>query len=91
MSVIGTRAIERRAAVRDELRARFPALCPGSGPAPAPVDRSAIVLGRNQHGGAVKQKTNVLQGTLALMVPKNLAVLGPLHGASSRSVKICRP
>jgi hypothetical protein len=34
----------------------------------------------NQHGGAMKQETDVLQGTLALMVLKNLAVLGPLHG-----------
>jgi transcriptional regulator len=28
----------------------------------------------------VKQKTDVLQGTLALMVLKTLDVLGPLHG-----------
>src|ERR1700682_4654898 len=34
----------------------------------------------NQHGGAMKQKTDVLQGTLALMVLKTLHVLGPLHG-----------
>src|ERR1700692_4054085 len=34
----------------------------------------------NQHGGAMKQKTDVLQGTLALMVLKTLDVLGPLHG-----------
>jgi len=34
----------------------------------------------NQDGGAMKQKTDVLQGTLALMVLKTLDVLGPLHG-----------
>jgi PadR family transcriptional regulator PadR len=34
----------------------------------------------NQHGGAMKQKKDVLQGTLALMVLKTLDVLGPLHG-----------
>ncbi len=28
----------------------------------------------------MKQKTDVLQGTLALMVLKTLDVLGPLHG-----------
>jgi len=53
MSVIGTRAEALRATMREELRARYPALCPKPrSPAP-PVDRSAIVLGRNQHGGAV--------------------------------------
>src|SRR5579863_6637374 len=34
----------------------------------------------NQNEGAMKQKADVLQGTLALMVLKTLAVLGPLHG-----------
>src|SRR6266478_207262 len=34
----------------------------------------------NQNDGAMKQKTDVLQGTLALMVLKTLDVLGPLHG-----------
>jgi PadR family transcriptional regulator PadR len=34
----------------------------------------------NQNGGAMKEKTDVLQGTLALMVLKTLDVLGPLHG-----------
>jgi PadR family transcriptional regulator, regulatory protein PadR len=34
----------------------------------------------NQNGRAMKQKTDVLQGTLALMVLKTLDVLGPLHG-----------
>src|SRR5439155_16683388 len=33
----------------------------------------------NQNGGAMKQKTDVLQGTLALMVLKTLDVLGSLH------------
>ena len=32
------------------------------------------------NGGAMKQKADVLQGTLALMVLKTLDVLGPLHG-----------
>jgi PadR family transcriptional regulator PadR len=34
----------------------------------------------NQNGGAMKQKTDVLQGPLALVVLKTLDVLGPLHG-----------
>src|SRR6266702_1796903 len=34
----------------------------------------------NQNDGAMKQKTDVLQGTLALMVLKTLDVLGPQHG-----------
>jgi transcriptional regulator len=34
----------------------------------------------NQKGGAMKEKTGVLQGTLALMVLKTLDVLGPQHG-----------
>src|SRR5271155_2729279 len=34
----------------------------------------------NQNGGAMKEKTDVLQGTLALMVLKTLDVLGSLHG-----------
>jgi len=33
-----------------------------------------------QNGDSMKQKTDVLQGTLALMVLKTLDVLGPLHG-----------
>jgi hypothetical protein len=40
---------------------------------------------------ASKQKTDVLQGTLALMVLKTLDVLGTLHGSSSRSVEIFFP
>jgi PadR family transcriptional regulator PadR len=34
----------------------------------------------NQKGETMKQKTDVLQGTLALMVLKTLDVLGPQHG-----------
>jgi PadR family transcriptional regulator PadR len=34
----------------------------------------------NQDGDAMKEKPDVLQGTLALMVLKTLDVLGPLHG-----------
>jgi PadR family transcriptional regulator, regulatory protein PadR len=34
----------------------------------------------NETGVVMKQKTDVLQGTLALMVLKTLDVLGPLHG-----------
>ena len=34
----------------------------------------------NQHGLPMKQKPDVQQGTLALMVLKTLEVLGPLHG-----------
>src|SRR5690348_6948922 len=33
-----------------------------------------------KRGGAMKQKTDVRQGTLALMVLRTLDVLGPLHG-----------
>jgi PadR family transcriptional regulator, regulatory protein PadR len=34
----------------------------------------------NQKGEAMKQKTDVLQGTLGLMVLKTLDVMGALHG-----------
>ncbi len=34
----------------------------------------------NQRGETMKQKTDVLQGTLALMVLRTLEVLAPLHG-----------
>jgi transcriptional regulator len=34
----------------------------------------------NQNGGTMKQKADVLQGTLALMVLRTLDMLGPLHG-----------
>jgi PadR family transcriptional regulator, regulatory protein PadR len=34
----------------------------------------------NQKGGMMKQKSDVQQGTLGLMVLKTLDVLGPLHG-----------
>jgi PadR family transcriptional regulator PadR len=34
----------------------------------------------NQKSDAMKQKTDVQQGTLGLMVLKTLDVLGPLHG-----------
>jgi PadR family transcriptional regulator, regulatory protein PadR len=40
----------------------------------------AILPVGNQNEGPMKQKTDVLQGTLALMVLKTLDVLGPLHG-----------
>src|SRR5260370_10401306 len=40
----------------------------------------AILPVGNPHGVAMQQKTDVLQGTLALMVLKPLDVLGPLHG-----------
>jgi len=40
-----------------------------------------LLLETNRYtGGAIKQKTDVLQGTLALMVLKTLDVLGPQHG-----------
>jgi len=44
-----------------------------------------LLLESNMAGGyetgvVMKQKTDVLQGTLALMVLKTLDVLGPLHG-----------
>jgi transcriptional regulator len=42
--------------------------------------KCAILPVGNQNGGAMKQKTDVQQGTLALMVLKTLDVLGPLHG-----------
>jgi PadR family transcriptional regulator PadR len=40
----------------------------------------AILPVGNQNGGLMKQKSDVLQGTLALMVLKTLDVLGPQHG-----------
>src|SRR6201981_2692942 len=42
-------------------------------------EMSDIPVG-NQNEGAMKQKTDVQQGTLALMVLKTLDVLGPQHG-----------
>src|SRR5947209_8417434 len=42
--------------------------------------KCAILPVGNQNEGAMKQKTDVLQGTLALMVLKTLDVLGTLHG-----------
>jgi PadR family transcriptional regulator PadR len=42
--------------------------------------KSGILPVGNQYGGVMKQKTDVLQGTLALMVLKTLDVLGPQHG-----------
>jgi PadR family transcriptional regulator, regulatory protein PadR len=40
----------------------------------------AIIPVGNQEGEAMKEKTDVRQGTLGLMVLKTLDVLGPLHG-----------
>jgi PadR family transcriptional regulator PadR len=42
--------------------------------------KCAILSVGNQKGSAMKQKTDVLQGTLGLMALKTLEVLGPLHG-----------
>jgi PadR family transcriptional regulator, regulatory protein PadR len=42
--------------------------------------KCAIFPVGNQNGGTMKQKTDVPQGTLALMVLKTLDVLGQLHG-----------
>ena len=54
MSKISDRAQARHIALREELRIQYPNLFPKPRPAPpAPVDRSAIVLGRNQGGGPV--------------------------------------
>jgi hypothetical protein len=55
MSKIGDRAKARRAVVREELRIRYPNLLPKprSALVPAPVDRSAIVLGKSQGGAPV--------------------------------------
>jgi PadR family transcriptional regulator len=39
-----------------------------------------VPVGNQNGGGAMKQKTDVQQGTLALMVLKTLDVLGSLHG-----------
>ena len=42
--------------------------------------KCAILPVGNQNGGDMKEKADVLQGTLALMVLKTLDVLGPQHG-----------
>lgn len=42
--------------------------------------KCGIIPVGNQKVEAMKQKTDVLQGTLALMVLRTLNVLGPLHG-----------
>jgi hypothetical protein len=52
MTRIQDRARARRLALREELRARYPKLLMKTA-LPAPVDRSAIVLGRNEGGGPV--------------------------------------
>ena len=54
MSKISDRAKARRTALREELRIRYPNLFQKPRPAlRTPVDRSAIVLGRNQGGAPV--------------------------------------
>src|SRR5580704_10458373 len=45
-----------------------------------PKGSVASFLLETKMAGAMKQKTDVLQGTLALMVLKTLDVLGSLHG-----------
>ena len=45
-----------------------------------PKESVASFLWETKMGDAAKQKTDVQQGTLALMVLKTLEVLGPLHG-----------
>jgi len=42
--------------------------------------KKGIVPVGHQNGGTMKQKADVLQGTLALMVLRTLHMLGPLHG-----------
>jgi len=54
MSVLEERADARRREIRDSLRASYPRLCRLGPQLPAPVDRSAIVLGRNQGGAPVR-------------------------------------
>ena len=54
MSKITDRAAARHAVLREELRVQYPNLFPKLRRAlPAPIDRSAIVLGRNQGGATV--------------------------------------
>ena len=45
-----------------------------------PTGSVALFLVGNQKDASVKEKKDVHQGTLALMVLKTLDVLGPLHG-----------
>lgn len=45
-----------------------------------PQWRRDILLWETHMGGAMKQKRDVQQGTLVLMVLKTLDVMGPLHG-----------
>src|SRR5437762_608527 len=42
--------------------------------------RERVILPVGNQKGHMKEKTDVLQGTLALMALKTLDVLGPLHG-----------
>ena len=53
MSIIEERALARRAAIRAELSAKYPALMPTQKPPAERFDRSAIVLGRDQRGVSV--------------------------------------
>ena len=43
-------------------------------------NRAIIPVGNLKVGPSMKEKPDVLQGTLALMVLKTLDVLGPQHG-----------
>jgi PadR family transcriptional regulator PadR len=45
-----------------------------------PKGNMACFLGKPKGTAPMKQKTDVQQGTLALMILKTLEVLGPLHG-----------
>jgi PadR family transcriptional regulator PadR len=45
-----------------------------------PKGTDILFLWETKRSGRVKEKTDVPQGTLALMVLKTLDVLGPLHG-----------
>jgi PadR family transcriptional regulator PadR len=45
-----------------------------------PKENMAFFFGKPKRTAPMKEKTDVQQGTLALMVLKTLEVLGPLHG-----------
>jgi PadR family transcriptional regulator PadR len=47
---------------------------------PSKRNRATLPVGNLKVGPYMKEKTDVLQGTLALMVLKTLDVLGPQHG-----------
>lgn len=82
MSIIEERARARRAALQAELRAKYPGLFPPPPPAPAaPIDRTAIALGRDDRGRAI-----LLPERPRL---EHMHVIGTTGGGKSKFIEHC--